>query len=613
MHDVVEFLGRHAPFDELDERELERLGRGVEVEYFPEGETIFRQQEEPIHHVRVVRRGSIELVDQGRVLDLLGEGELFGHPSMLSGQPTDFEARAHEDTLCYRLPADSVAELLAGPVGLRFVARTLKTRPRPDPLGVPVGMDSADQTASALVRREPVVVAPETSITEAAGLMGGMGGSVLVRRGEGRWGIVTAGDLRRVVAEELPVGAPVTEVMSEPVFSVTPDRFAAEVVLEMLERGIRHVPVISPSGEIIGVLDDVDLLAAQAKTPFALRRAVADAGDPDQLDAAAAMLAPTVISLYDARVAPRQISAIIAVVADALTARAVEFAISELGGAPAPLSWFALGSHGRREPVPGSDIDSALSWKGGERKELREYMKALGARVGEQLAGWGFAADSRGATASRPLFVRSDDAWRELIAESIDNPREDKGLIVISLLLDGRLVYRRGEVDELYGEFRSARNRRGLSHLMLRLALHHKPPTGFLREFVVEHSGEHKGTLDIKHGGLLPITSIARYAAFAAGSITAASTPERLNAAAAAGTLEVSAATILVEAFDLLHGLRLEHQVEQLRRGSAPDDHLDPRELNPLTRSYLREAFNEVRAVQKKLGATELGAGLALR
>ena len=61
----------------------------------------------------------------GRVLDLLGEGELFGHASMLSGLPTGFEARAGEDTVCYRIPAEVAQEPLSRPAGLRFVARSL--------------------------------------------------------------------------------------------------------------------------------------------------------------------------------------------------------------------------------------------------------------------------------------------------------------------------------------------------------------------------------------------------------------------------------------------------------------------------------------------------------
>ena len=32
-----------------------------------------------------------------------------------------------------------------------------------------------------------------------------------------------------------------------------------------------------------------------------------------------------------------------------------------------------------------------------------------------------------------------------------------------------------------------------------------------------------------------------------------------------------------------------------------PDDHLDPSQLDPLTRRYLRDAFREVAAVQRSL------------
>jgi CBS domain-containing protein len=82
---------------------------------------------------------------------------------------------------------------------------------------------------------------------------------------------------------------------------------------------------------------------------------------------------------------------------------------------------------------------------------------------------------------------------------------------------------------------------------MLRLALAHKPPVGFLRDFVVERSGEHRGRLDIKQRGLLPVTTIARYASLAAGAIGLGSAPERLSAAGSAGTLESNLARSLSE------------------------------------------------------------------
>jgi CBS domain-containing protein len=153
-----------------------------------------------------------------------------------------------------------------------------------------------------------------------------------------------------------------------------------------------------------------------------------------------------------------------------------------------------------------------------------------------------------------------------------------------------------------------ARNHPDLLRLLAKFALKFRPPTGFMRDFVVEHSGERRGQLDIKHGGLIPIVDLARWAGMAAGAVTG-STVERLRAAEAAGTMQGPAARALIDAFDFIFSLRHDHQVEQLRRGEEPDDFLDPKTLNPLARSYLREAFRAVAAVQSAL-STELSLGI---
>ena len=604
MKPIAEFLSRHAPFEGVGDAELERIASDVEVEYYAPNEVVFRQAEEPMRHVRVVRTGAVELVDGGRVLDRLGEGELFGHPSMLAGLPTGFEARADDDgALCYRLSAEDVVPLLGRPAGLRYLARSLLERPRPDAAALPVGHDPTHQRASQLVRDRPVVCEPSASVREAARRMADAGASsALVRLGDERFGILTDHDLReRVVADGVSTDAPVTAAMTAPAFCVGPEQFGAEVMLEMLDRGIRHVPVLSPFGEPLGVLTDADLLATETRTPFSLRREIDEAATPEELRRAAARLRPAVITLHDAGVPPAQISGIIAVVADALTRRLIELAIDDLGPPPCPLSWLALGSLGRRVVVPSSDVDSALAFDDDtDDDETRAYMANLGERVSNELAAHGFAPDPHGATAGRELFVRSTRSWRRALRRAIESPTEDKGLILLSLMLDGRVVEHVGDAGDLLDELRHLDHRPRLRHLMLRLALAHRPPTGFLRDFVVEDSGEHRGQLDIKQGGLLPIIDIARYASFASGA-RALSTPDRLRVASTAGTLDGKAAQTLAEAFDLFWRLRLAHQVEQLRHGVEPDDYLDPETLNPLTRRYLRDAFHAVRTVQRTL------------
>ncbi|WP_141278427.1 putative nucleotidyltransferase substrate binding domain-containing protein [Pseudonocardia hydrocarbonoxydans] len=55
-------------------------------------------------------------------------------------------------------------------------------------------------------------------------------------------------------------------------------------------------------------------------------------------------------------------------------------------------------------------------------------------------------------------------------------------------------------------------------------------------------------------------------------------------------------------------GLRLAHQVEQLRNGEAPDDLVRPADLSAVTRASLREAFRAVASVQRRIaGELDLG------
>ena len=155
-------------------------------------------------------------------------------------------------------------------------------------------------------------------------------------------------------------------------------------------------------------------------------------------------------------------------------------------------------------------------------------------------------------------------------------PSDNRVLIATSILLDGRVVYGPTSGLDVKQLLFETGDRSTLERWMLRLALAAKPPTGFMHDIVVEDTGERKGTFDIKHGGLLPVVDLARYAALRAG-VRVTPTIERLRAATDEGVLRPTEARILEEAFDLFSALRLEHQVSQLERDLRPDDHLDPR------------------------------------
>jgi CBS domain-containing protein len=467
--------------------------------------------------------------------------------------------------------------------------------------------EMTQQPARALIRREPVTCASDRPLREVARLMRDENVNSMVVRGEkGELGIVTDGDLRSlVVAEGMSVDAPVGEVVPGPLTTVGADDAGADVMLAMLDNDVRHVGVLSPRGELLGVLGGIDLVAAEARTPFSLRHEIARARDKQELSEAAERLRSTVVALHGTKLPPQQIGRVISVVADALIRRMIELAIESKGTAPAEFAFLALGSHGRRETVPSSDVDSGMAWEDepeqGSADGVVGYMRTIAADVEDCIRVVGWSLDPHGVTASSEFSASSMETWRRSIGNWLQKPGDAQVLIATSILLDGRTVYGPAELDPR-PILLQPENRAALLPTMLRLALALKLPTGFRGNISVEDSGEHSGTFDIKHGGLLPVTDIARLAALKAGANVTA-TIERLRAASELGALEPAHARTLEEAYDLFSTLRLEHQIQQLARGDEPDDHVDPNELSELARRYLRDAFHEVAAVQKSLSS----------
>jgi CBS domain-containing protein len=619
--EAAAFLGSRPPFDAVGADDLARIAAVTETETVPRGKTIFSQGAGPVEYLWMVRTGSVEVRHDGRVLDRLGPGELFGQASMISGLPTGFEARAAEDTVCLRIPADAVRPLLARPDVLRFVTssivsdegRLVSTIGSEGP--APGAGTIVERAAGTLIRGPAMIRPGDETIREVAQRMTAAGASaILVRHGDG-FGIVTDSDLRtRVIAAGLSPGAPVSAVMTEPAYTVGADRLAGEVLLDMLERNIHHVPVRSADGQVLGVVDDADLMSAQARQPFLLRRAIARAASPAELAVAAAGLDPMIVALRDARVAAEQVAAVRSVVLDALTRRLLELAVAAAGDPPVPFTWFVSGSLARREAVPSSDVDSAVAWQdtGVPDAEASEYVTGIARTVEDGLRACGLRPDAHGASAANPLFARSVAAWQATARRMAKDPTQQKALVFVSLLTDSRPVWDSGGAGlpaaNALWDARGQLDQSDLRRLLAEFALSFRPPTGFLRDFVVEHSGERRGQLDLKHGGITPIVDLARWAGMGAG-VASASTLERLRTAAAAGTLDGTEASTLAEAWEFIFALRLDHQVEQVRRGETPDDFINPKQLNPLARSYLREAFRAVASVQAGLSA-ELSLGV---
>ena len=596
---VATFLGRYAPFDTLAPAELAAVAASAVERSYETGESALIEDGTPSEHLFVVRSGSVELVHQGEVVDILATGELFGQPSLLTGLAPAFTVRAREPTACLLIPREQALKVFTEPAGAAHLARTLRSRLVQAGHVVHALPELGTIRVAELVDRPPIFCDGSTTIRRGAQIMSESHTSALLVRDGNNLSILTDAVLRqRVIAEGISAENPVSRIV-RPAVEVGPERIAVDAVVEMLDAGTDHIVVVGRGREVLGVLSSTDLAGLETRSPFALRHAILSAPDVDTLASAAQRLPRLFLALLGAGIAPLDVGRVLSLQVDSLTARLIELSIAERGPAPAAWAWLVLGSTARREFTLGSDIENALAYDGPGDADADSYFARLAADVTGGLARCGFALDPNGVLASEALWRMTDARWAEVFRGCLDAP-DRSHLIRANVAFDFRQVAGGLEVaPPLVAILRGAGAHPDFVRRLARTATDLKPPLGFRGGLVVQTKDAARG-VDLKRGGAIPVTNLARFYALS-NAITISSTVDRLLAVKEAGALDDETAEALREAFEIVMRLRLEHHAEQIEADAKPDNIVDPAVLPPLTRLQLREAFRAVAHAQKKL------------
>lgn len=112
--------------------------------------------------------------------------------------------------------------------------------------------------------RQVLTTPPQASVCEAAGIMtkANQGGVLVVDAAGALLGILTERDLMtRVVSKARDSERTlVSDVMTRNPHCIPPDMKVSDAVLIMIERGFRHLPILSPASKIMGVFSIHDAL-----------------------------------------------------------------------------------------------------------------------------------------------------------------------------------------------------------------------------------------------------------------------------------------------------------------------------------------------------------------
>lgn len=598
--DLALVLARYAPFDSLPEQVRRELVQAAEVEGYATGQLILDAFVDPSPAVYVVVSGHVGLWHEGDRLDgpadeSIGVGAVFGFTAMLSERSVGPRAVALTPATVARLPQREAAAAFATRRGAAFLVRTFLTTPGPTP---PITF----RRVEALLH-PALELAPTLTLAQAAEQMTREHRSAAaIDLGSGSWGLLTDATLRRQGwAAGVSGDAPVTAAALIPGPRAVLDDSAAEVLIRMVESDLDAMLVVDRMGSLRGVVTLRDYALSPAVVDVSIHDRLRRSATTAALAERARQVPDLLTELLGAGLSSSSVIAVYSGIVDTTVRRAIELTIEpDEGLLTDDFTWMALGSNGRREAVPSSDVDSAVAFADHVDAARQDAYRAAFGRVSQVLAEAGLTGDSHGATAHRPAFSRTHDQWRAAARAWIADPVLQQGAMMTSLLVDSRPIYGDLGLPTAVVVLRELREHPGTLRLLLEDSLSVRPRApareGLLRR---------RGDFDIKHQALLPLVNLARWSALSARS-PALSTVARLRAAAGSPMLPQEQAQILIEVFGVLQRLRLRYQLMQISAGLRPTDHLSYEHLSPIDRSVVAQAVREISQVQHRMSNVAL-------
>jgi len=617
------------PFDTMKEDELHQMVSKMEIAYYPRGQIIMRRGEEPsCLHIICVGSARISISDEAKediLVDVLGEGETFGATNVLDSKKSVFDVAADEDMIAYLLPADVFKEIVARNPDFNeyfsySFARSIRAAHKyaesahhrsKDINTLNLDMFLIGKRVSDLMFTDVLTCTPDDTIHNIARKMTDRKVSSIVVTGSSGQplGIVTDSDLRsKIIAEGLSMDTMVETVMSYPLYTIPPDAYAFDALLDMSRYNISHL-LVADQDRLAGIISDHDFQMETGSSPVGVIGDIEKSQTIEDIIGMHSKIDRVLEMLVRQGGSVNRMVALVTELNDRVTRKIITLTQQKmeeegLGSPPAPYTWMALGSEGRREQTLLTDQDNALLFlrrPEDDQEKLKEWFLMFSERVVKSLVKYGFPRCPGGIMASNPRWCQSEDDWEKTFMGWINDP-DPFTLRMATIFFDFRPIY--AETDFLEN-FRDSLNDaiKANSHFLRSLAkigLVNRPPLGFLRQFVVEKSGEHKNKLNLKIRGLAPVVDTARVMALDVG-IYATNTHERLEKLRDMDLLEPSLYKDVREAYDFINLLRISHHLKARSKGELPDNFVDPEKLNNLQKRMLKESFSVINRLLQEL------------
>jgi CBS domain-containing protein len=412
-----------------------------------------------------------------------------------------------------------------------------------------------------------------------------------VRNGDGyEYGIVTDSIVRRhVLFNEYDKHAPIGPIALHPIITIEADDYLFNALLSFTKHSIKRI-VVTRDGEIIGILEQLDLLSYFANHTYLVAVQIRKATTVDELKQASSDLINIVKKLHVKGTKVDYIAKLISEINEKIYEKLYGLIVPEELAKKACL--IVMGSEGRKEQLLKTDQDNALIIDDSmDEKAYAPYMQ----RFTETLIDFGFPRCEGNIMVSNPYWCKHFSSYHKEIVRWFDAPSMED---VMNLAIFFDAISVAGEASmlrKLKAEvFERIEEQSPFLSNFAKAAIAFETPIGIFTTLISENN-----KIDVKKGGIFPIVQGVRALALE-HKIEPTDTVTRIKKLSKLDVIDSDFAGALIEALDTLLNLRLK---ERLARGEDKglDNFVNIENLNQLELELLKDSFKIVNKFKKFL------------
>ena len=597
IQDQQTFLSNIHPFQVLTQEEMDMCIKHMDIAYYPKDSILITQEKIPNYFFIIIKGSVYEYSDENIVVMDYHYQDSFDSNSLIYGKcNTTF--KVYEDLICYELEKNSFLKLLE--LNQQFKDYFLKDLV--NKIQTLKHKEYTSELSSFMIARvedtliqEACIIDEETKLIDAIEKsMEYKTSSIIVKRKSGEYGIITDSLLKiKVLLEGRDLTIPVKDIAIFPLLTVFNDDYLFEALTLLIKKNIKRVGVINNKFELIGILEQIDVLSHFANHTYIVDSKIKKAKNIEELKYASKDLINIIKSLQAKGVKVNHISNLIGQLNTKVYQKLYSLVLPKELRENA--CFIVMGSEGRNEQIIKTDQDNALVIKDGiDIEQYRPYMN----EITKYLIDFGYPSCEGNIMVSNPFWCKTVSNYKNETAKWIEAP-DMQNYMDLAIFFDSFAVAGNKELlinlkDDLFDK---------LHDKDVFMAYFAKATLIFDTPNTLTYLMNKSNTIDIKKSGVFPIVQGIRSLALRE-KIRETTTVKRIKILEDRKVLEKEKAAELLEAFDVVNTLRLKAQLESIQNNKKINNEINTQTLGKIERDLLKDSFKIINEFKKFISYT---------